>query len=140
MSNRGARRRLGWMLRVVMPLLVCSSAHATAPHFTGLNILTPLLGSTVNLRSQGALSGSAPMQIQSVSVGRAGLGISANVVGGVCVQISKVLGIDLLSAGALLDVVVANPEAPRGVRGTIAVLPGLANNNDLGTCSDPSRA
>ncbi len=136
------RRRLRtWLLRLVLSVFVCSpAAHAAAPHFTGLNILTPVIGSTVNLRSQGALSGSAPMQIQSVSVLPLGLGVRATVVGGVCVEITNALGIDLLSVGALLSVVVSNPEAPRGVRGTIAILPGLASNNDLSTCVDPRKA
>lgn len=142
--DRTARKCGRWIsaLRIVLPLLILisPSAKAAAPYFTGLGILTPIAGSTVNLRSQGALAGSAPMRVESVSILPLGLGVSADVVNGVCVQVTNTLGIDLLSAGVLLSVLVSNPEAPRGVRGTILLLPGLSNNNDLNSCADPSTA
>src|SRR5688572_16795958 len=106
-----------WLPRIALAMLLLSpAAHATAPYFTGLQVLTPLTGGTINLRSQGAISGSGPISVQSVSVFPLSLLVSAEVVNGVCVRVSNPLGLDFLSLGAVPNVVVTNPEAPRGVR------------------------
>lgn len=130
--------RLFGLLGLLLALAVPPAAHATAPSFTGLSVLAPLTGGLVNLRSQGAISGSAPMTIQSVSILPIGIGVSASIADGVCVQITNTLGIDLASVGAVISVVATNADAPRGVRGTIAVLSGLPTNNNTAACADPS--
>lgn len=121
-------------------LLMATAVNATAPSFTSLAILTPLTGGLVNLRSQGAIAGSAPMTITSVSILPLALGVNVSIVNGVCVQITNTTGLDLAALGVLLDVVVTNPDAPKGVHGVVAVRSGSSSNNNLTTCADPSTA
>jgi outer membrane autotransporter protein len=126
-----------YLLFTLAPLLLTSIAQGAAPSFNPLAILTPLNGGVVNLRSQGAIAGSAPMTISSVSILPLALGVSVNVVNGVCVQITNTTGLDLAALGVLLNVVVTNPDAPKGVRGVIYVRSGSSSNNNLATCADP---
>jgi outer membrane autotransporter protein len=134
------RRWFPYLSSVFAALLLTAPAQAAAPSFNSLAVLAPLTGGIANLRSQGAISGSAPMTITSASILPLALGVSVSVVNGVCVQITNTTGLDLASLGVLLNVVVTNPEAPKGVRGVIALRSGNASNNNLATCADPNTA
>ena len=114
------------------------NAHAAPPTFTGGAALTTGGTSIVNLRTQGAIAGSAPIDVQVnavrvggilsplISIVRSLVPATSNTV---CLQIGNVLGLDLSILGVEVDVTAFNADAPGGVPGRIVVRAGLAPND-----------
>lgn len=110
-------------------------AAADPPGTTGAAAAVAPLGEQINLRSQGALVGTAPMTITAAATNNSI--VFATPTSGVCVQIDNPQGIDYVAAGVQLQVTVANVDAPNGVSLTIPLAPG-SGNNDLAACADPN--
>lgn len=113
---------------------LATSATAAPPSFTGEDIRAQGPSTLVNLRGQGAIAGTAPMNVQ-VNAVRVG-GILSPLIGvlrsvlqpgvqtSVCVEVTNLLGLDLSFLGVEIDVTAFNAEAPSGVSGRIAVRTG----------------
>ncbi|MGH8174991.1 MAG: autotransporter domain-containing protein [Steroidobacter sp.] len=130
-----------WRLRVVAPaiLLVAPTLHADPPSFSGSDIVASGPSTIVNLRGQGAVNGTAPLDVRVnavrvggilsplISVLRAVLQPGANA--SVCVQVQNLLGLDLTFLGVELDVTAFNAESPNGVNGRIVVRTGIGSED-----------
>lgn len=140
MMWRTAARRL---IAFALLLLGASVARADPPTFTGQAIRASGSDALVNLRGQGALAGSAPMNVQVTAV-RVGGVLSpvinpvVNIVRAVlqpgadptvCVQVQNLLGLDLTFLGVEIDVTAFNAESPNGVSGRIRVQSGLGGED-----------
>src|SRR5688500_8490323 len=114
----------------------CSPIPAAAdpPSFTGEEILASGPSTLVNLRGQGAIAGTAPINVQVNAVRVGGIlsplisivrrvldpGASASV----CVEVQNLLGLDLTFLGVEVDVTAFNAEAPNGVSARVVVRTG----------------
>jgi outer membrane lipase/esterase len=115
--------------------VVSQIAVAAPPSYTGGTAAVAQFGEQINLRSQGLLAGTAPMVITTATTNNS-LVIATPTVG-LCVQINNGQGVDYASNGVLLQVTVANVDAPSGVLLTIPLAQGAGNNN-LAACADPN--
>ncbi|HEY4368005.1 MAG TPA: autotransporter domain-containing protein [Steroidobacteraceae bacterium] len=114
-------------------------ALAEAPSFTGSAVLATGSSTLVNLRGQGAVTGTAPMNVQVnavrvggilsplISVLRAVLQPGVNT--SVCVQVQNLLGLDLTFLGVEMDVTAFNADSPTGVSGRVVVQTGLGGED-----------
>ena len=118
--------------------LVAVSAQAAPPSFTGNVALASGNTSIVNLRAQGAIVGSAPLDVQVNAVRVGGvlsplISIVRSLVPAanntVCVQVVNLLGLDLSILGVEVDVTAFNADAPNGVSGRIVVRAGTASDD-----------
>ncbi|MET0498832.1 MAG: autotransporter domain-containing protein [Steroidobacteraceae bacterium] len=127
-------------LHATAALLLCLAltAQAAPPSFTGGVALTTGRTSIVNLRAQGAITGSAPIDVQVNAVRVGGIlspliSIVRSLVPAtsstVCLQIGNVLGLDLSILGVEVDVTAYNADAPGGVPGRVVIRAGLAPND-----------
>ncbi len=119
----------------ISALLLTGVATAAPPSFTGEDIQAQGASTIVNLRAQGALAGTAPVDVRVnavrvggilsplISILRTVLQPGANA--SVCVEVTNLLGLDLTFLGVELDVTAFNAEAPNGVSGRINVRTGL---------------
>jgi outer membrane autotransporter protein len=119
-------------------LFAAALVQAAPPSFTGNVARTSGTASIVNLRAQGAITGTAPIDVRvnAVRVGgilspliaivRSLVPTSNNTV---CVEVTNLLGIDLSVLGVEVDVTAFNAEAPGGVSGRIVVGSGSANDD-----------
>jgi outer membrane autotransporter protein len=142
------RRALAWIdarcfaLRGVMAVcaFACSfAAYADPPSFTGEPIRSQGSTSLVNLRGQGALVGTAPIDVQVnavrvggvlsplISVLRSVLDPGAEV--SVCVEVQNLLGLDLTFLGVEADITAFNEDAPNGVTGRVVIQSGLGGED-----------
>jgi outer membrane autotransporter protein len=146
MSSKDVRRRIAvrrvalsrWLL-IVGALLLGAHTFAAPPSFTGQDVRAQGSSTLVNLRGQGAIAGTAPLDVQ-VNAVRVG-GILSPLIGvlrsilqpgaqtSVCVQVTNLLGLDLSFLGVEIDVTAFNAEAPAGVSGRIAVRTGLGGED-----------
>jgi outer membrane autotransporter protein len=120
-------------------LLFCGLADAAPPSFTGQPIEAQGASTIVNLRAQGAVTGTAPVDVRVnavrvggilsplVSILRTVLQPGANT--SVCVEVTNLLGLDLTFLGVELDVTAFNAEAPNGISGRINVRTGLGGED-----------
>jgi outer membrane autotransporter protein len=123
----------------VFALLCAANAFAAPPSFTGEEIQAQGATTIVNLRAQGAIAGTAPVDVR-VNAVRVG-GILSPLIGilrtvlqpgastSVCVQVTNLLGLDLSFLGVELDVTAFNAESPNGVSGRINVRTGLGGED-----------
>jgi outer membrane autotransporter protein len=141
-----AHRALRWIAAAVWSLFA-AAAVAAPPSFTGQSVRASGSNSIVNLRAQGALAGSAPVNVRVnavrvggvlsplISIVRAVLqpGASASV----CVEVQNLLGLDLTILGVEMDVTAFNADAPNGVSGRIVVRSGIGGEDiSPGACAD----
>jgi outer membrane autotransporter protein len=120
-------------------LLLCAHGFAAPPSFTGDDVLAQGQQTLINLRGQGAIAGTAPIDVQ-VNAVRVG-GILSPLIGilrsvlqpsaqtSVCVQVTNLLGLDLSFLGVEVDVTAFNADAPNGISGRIAVRTGRAGED-----------
>lgn len=120
-------------------LIIGFPAYAQAPRFTGQAVLATGPSTIVNLRGQGALTGTAPMNVQVnevrvggilsplISVLRSVLQPGAQA--SVCVEVQNLLGLDLTFLGVEIDVTAFNADAPAGVSGRIRVQTGVGGED-----------
>lgn len=120
-------------------LALAPSVRADPPAFTGEPVRSSGSSSLVNLRGQGALVGTAPINVQVnavrvggilsplVSVVRAVLDPGAQA--SVCVEVQNLLGLDLTFLGVEVDVTAFNEDAPNGVSGRVVVRSGLGGED-----------
>ncbi|HVF17293.1 MAG TPA: PKD domain-containing protein, partial [Steroidobacteraceae bacterium] len=123
----------------VFALLCATNSFAAPPSFTGEEIQAQGASTIVNLRAQGAVAGTAPMDVR-VNAVRVG-GVLSPLIGilravlqpgastSVCVQVTNLLGLDLTFLGVELDVTAFNAEAPNGISGRINVRTGLGGED-----------
>lgn len=122
-------------------------ALADAPVFTGDVVVASGSSTLVNLRAQGAITGTAPMNVQVnavrvggvlsslISVVRTVLQAGAST--SVCVEVQNLLGLDLTVLGVEVDVTAFNADAPGGVSGSIVVQQGVGGEDVSAlACSD----
>jgi outer membrane autotransporter protein len=130
--------RWGGLLLSVLALGFAVGADAAAPSFTGNVALASGNTSLVNLRAQGAIAGSAPLDVQVNAVRVGGvlsplISIVRSLVPAsnstVCLQVVNLLGLDLSILGVEVDVTAFNAEAPGGVSGRITVRAGSASDD-----------
>ena len=126
-------------LTVVGAALLATTVHAAPPSFTGEEVRAQGASTIVNLRGQGAIAGSAPMNVQ-VNTVRVG-GVLSPLIGvlrtvlqpgaqtSVCVEVTNLLGLDLTFLGVEIDVTAFNADAPNGVSGRIDVRTGLGGED-----------
>jgi outer membrane autotransporter protein len=137
-DSAGVRRwRLPWwpkLFALACVVLFAKPAAADPPSFTGEEILASGPSTLVNLRGQGAIAGTAPINVQVNAVRVGGIlsplisivrrvldpGASASV----CVEVQNLLGLDLTFLGVEVDVTAFNAEAPNGVSARIVVRTG----------------
>jgi outer membrane lipase/esterase len=119
--------------------LFATPAAADRPSFTGEEVLASGPSTLVNLRGQGAIAGTAPINVQVNAVRVGGVlsplisvlrrvldpGASASV----CVEVQNLLGLDLTFLGVEVDVTAFNAEAPNGVSGRIVVQTGIGGED-----------
>jgi outer membrane autotransporter protein len=120
-------------------LALAPSVKADPPAFTGEPVQASGGSSLVNLRGQGALVGTAPINVQVnavrvggilsplISVVRAVLDPGAQA--SVCVEVQNLLGLDLTFLGVEVDVTAFNEDAPNGVNGRVVVRSGLGGED-----------
>lgn len=120
-------------------LLLSAVALAAPPSFTGQDVRAQGPSTLVNLRGQGAIAGTAPINVQ-VNAVRVG-GILSPLIGvlravlqpgvdaSVCVEVTNLLGLDLTFLGVEIDVTAFNAEAPTGISGRVAVHTGLGGED-----------
>lgn len=123
----------------LLALFFTARAVADPPSFTGDAVLASGSTSIVNLRAQGAIEGTAPLNVQVnnvrvggilsplISVLRSVLQPGANT--SVCVEVQNLLGLDLSFLGVEIDVTLFNAEAPGGVSGRITVQTGVGGED-----------
>jgi outer membrane autotransporter protein len=114
-------------------------AQAAPPAFTGEPIRSDSSTDLVNLRGQGAIIGTAPIDVQVnavrvggilsplISIVRAVLDPGAQA--SVCIQVQNVLGLDLTFLGVEADITAFNAEAPNGVSGRVVIRNGLGGED-----------
>lgn len=124
---------------VVGLLAIAVSANAQAPRFTGQSVLASGPSTIINLRGQGAITGTAPMDVQ-VNAVRVG-GVLSPLIGvlrtilqpgaqaSVCVEVQNLLGLDLTFLGVEIDVTAFNADSPNGVSGRIQLQTGLGGED-----------
>jgi uncharacterized protein YhjY with autotransporter beta-barrel domain len=112
---------------------------ADAPAFTGSGVVASGPSTIVNLRAQGAITGTAPMNVQVngvrvggilsplISILRAVLQPGADA--SVCVEVQNLLGLDLTFLGVEVDVTVSNADAPGGISGRVVVQTGVGGED-----------
>lgn len=115
------------------------TARAEPPRFTGQAVLASGADSIVNLRGQGALTGTAPMNVQVTGVRVGGVlsplisvlrtVLQPGAQASVCVEVQNLLGLDLTFLGVEFDVTAFNADAPGGVSGSIQVQTGLGGED-----------
>jgi outer membrane autotransporter protein len=143
------RTALARVLMQVWLVLFSLPAFADPPSFTGQEIRASGPSTLVNLRGQGALVGTAPINVQVNAVRVGGIlsplisvlrrvldpGASASV----CVEVQNLLGLDLNFLGVEVDVTAFNAEAPGGVRASIVVQNGSGGEDiSPAACADAS--
>jgi hypothetical protein len=123
----------------LMLLAVASLASADPPSFTGEPIRSSGASSLVNLRGQGAITGTAPIDVQVnavrvggilsplISIIRAVLDPGAEA--SVCIEVQNLLGLDLTFLGVEVDITAFNADAPNGVSGRVVVRSGLGGED-----------
>lgn len=133
----GPRRAVA--LCALVACLAAPASFADAPSFTGNAIVASGPSTVVNLRGQGAISGTAPMNVEVnavrvggilsplISILRAVLQPGVNT--SVCVQVQNLLGLDLTFLGVEMDVTAFNADAPGGISGRIVVRTGLGGED-----------
>jgi outer membrane autotransporter protein len=135
------RRPLSWPLLFVLAccVLFVRPAAADPPSFTGEEVRAAGPSTIVNLRGQGAIAGTAPINVQVNAVRVGGIlsplisivrrvldpGASASV----CVEVQNLLGLDLTFLGVEVDVTAFNAEAPNGVSGRVVVQTGIGGED-----------
>jgi outer membrane autotransporter protein len=135
------------LLVAIVALLLGVRAFAAPPSFTGEGIRAQGQSTLVNLRAQGAIAGTAPMDVQVNAVRVGGLlspliGVLRTILQpgaqtSVCVEVTNLLGLDLSFLGVEIDVTAFNAEAPGGVSGRIAVRTGLGGEDTSAlACAD----
>ncbi len=129
---------LGWM-GVLVSFAMIVPANADPPSFTGEPILSSGPSTLVNLRGQGAITGTAPINVQVnavrvggilsplISVVRAILDPGAQA--SVCVEVQNLLGLDLTFLGVEAEITAFNAEAPNGVTGRVVIRSGLGGED-----------
>ncbi|MGH8188653.1 MAG: PKD domain-containing protein, partial [Steroidobacteraceae bacterium] len=136
-----ARGAPSWSLLCLFACFALSARPAAAdpPSFTGEEILASGPATLVNLRGQGAIAGTAPINVQVnavrvggilsplISILRRVLDPGASV--SVCVEVQNLLGLDLTFLGVEVDVTAFNAEAPGGVSGRIIVQTGIGGED-----------
>jgi outer membrane autotransporter protein len=132
--KRGLRLAIG-----IGALLLCARGLAAPPAFTGDDVLAQGPQTLVNLRGQGAIAGTAPIDVQVNAVRVGGLlspligvlraVLQPNAQSSVCVQVTNLLGLDLSFLGVEIDVTAFNADAPNGVSGRIAVRSGTGGED-----------
>ena len=134
-----AARAALYRLSAVGALLCATTTLAAPPSFTGEDVRAQGPSTIVNLRGQGAIAGSAPMNVQ-VNAVRVG-GILSPLIGvlrtvlqpgaqtSVCVEVTNLLGLDLTFLGVEIDVTAFNADAPNGVSGRVGVRTGLGGED-----------
>ncbi len=132
------RAALRWTLALFI-LPFAAPSYADPPAFTGEGVRSSGSTSIVNLRGQGALVGTAPINVQVnavrvggilsplVSVLRAVLDPGAQA--SVCIEVQNLLGLDLTFLGVEVDVTAFNADAPNGVSGRVVVRSGLGGED-----------
>ncbi|HEY8540116.1 MAG TPA: PKD domain-containing protein, partial [Steroidobacteraceae bacterium] len=120
-------------------LVLAPRAFAAPPSFTGEEIRAQGPSTLVNLRGQGVIAGTAPINVQVNAVRVGGvLSPLINVLRAilqpgvdttVCVEVTNLLGLDLTFLGVEIDVTAFNAEAPNGVSGRIRVRSGIGGED-----------
>lgn len=120
-------------------LALALPAKADPPSFTGEPVRSSGSSSVVNLRGQGALVGTAPINVQVnavrvggilsplISVVRAVLDPGAQA--SVCVEVQNLLGLDLTFLGVEAEVTAFNADAPNGVTGRVVIQSGIGGED-----------
>lgn len=128
-------------LASALVLLVCLArpANADPPAFTGEPVQSSGSSSIVNLRGQGAIVGTAPINVQVnavrvggilsplISIVRAVLDPGAQA--SVCIEVQNLLGLDLTFLGVEADITAFNEDAPNGVSGTVRIQSGIGGED-----------
>jgi outer membrane autotransporter protein len=137
MTNRLAA--IGLSIAAAFVALLPRAVDAAAPSFTGQSVRASGASALVNLRGQGAIGGTAPLNVQVNAVRVGGvLSPLINVVrsvlqpgaqASVCLQVQNLLGLDLTFLGVEIDVTAFNADAPNGISGRIRVQTGLGNED-----------
>ena len=119
--------------------LFANPAAADPPSFTGEEILASGPSTLVNLRGQGAIAGTAPLNVQVNAVRVGGIlsplisilrrVLEPGATASVCVEVQNLLGLDLTFLGVEVDVTAFNAEAPNGVSGRIVVRTGIGGED-----------
>jgi outer membrane autotransporter protein len=119
--------------------LFTKPAVADPPSFTGEEILASGPSTLVNLRGQGAIAGTAPVNVQINAVRVGGIlsplisivrrVLEPGATASVCVEVQNLLGLDLTFLGVEVDVTAFNAEAPNGVSGRIVVQTGIGSED-----------
>jgi outer membrane autotransporter protein len=114
-------------------------ASADPPSFTGEPVQSSGTSSLVNLRGQGAIAGTAPINVQVnavrvggilsplISVVRAVLDPGAQA--SVCIEVQNLLGLDLTFLGVEAEITAFNAEAPNGVTGRVVIQNGFGGED-----------
>lgn len=136
-ASFGRRALRGVLLALAMS---CATlAHATPPAFTGEALQNNGSNNLINLRGQGAIVGTAPIDVQVnavrvggilsplISVVRAVLDPGAQA--SVCIQVQNLLGLDLTFLGVEADITAFNAEAPNGVNGRVVIRNGFGGED-----------
>jgi outer membrane autotransporter protein len=130
LRGRAAFKSAALVLALVLP----SMAHADVPSFTGEPLRSSGSNTLVNLRGQGAIVGTAPIDVQVnavrvggilsplISIVRRVLDPGAQV--SVCIEVQNLLGLDLTFLGVEADITAFNAEAPNGINGRVAIQNG----------------
>ena len=135
-------RQLGCLRRTTFALLTLmfmAPALADPPTFTGDSVLANGPSTLVNLRAQGAINGTAPMNVQVTGVRVGGIlsplisvlrtVLQPGATTSVCVEVQNLLGLDLTFLGVEVDVTAFNADAPGGVSGRITVQTGFGGED-----------
>jgi outer membrane autotransporter protein len=127
-----------WIAFAVLALLT-HAANADAPAFTGDPVRSTGASSLVNLRGQGAIVGTAPINVQVnavrvggilsplISVLRAVLDPGAQA--SVCVEVQNLLGLDLTFLGVEAEITAFNADAPNGISGRVVIQNGIGGED-----------
>ena len=133
--------RIAWraVLALACVALFAEPAAADPPSFTGEEILASGPSTLVNLRGQGAIAGTAPVNVQVNAVRVGGIlsplisivrrVLEPGATASVCVEVQNLLGLDLTFLGVEVDVTAFNAEAPNGVSGRIVVQTGVGGED-----------
>ena len=134
--TRGALRNV---VLAISALLLGASAFAAPPSFTGEDVQAQGASTIVNLRGQGAIAGTAPIDVRVNAVRVGGVlsplisivrtVLQSGATTSVCVEVTNLLGLDLTFLGVEIDVTAFNADAPSGVSGTIDVRTGVGGED-----------
>lgn len=124
---------------LLLALACAMQAHAAPPAFTGEPIRSTGSTNLVNLRGQGAIVGTAPIDVQVnavrvggilsplISIVRSVLDPGAQA--SVCIEVQNLLGLDLTFLGVEAEITAFNAEAPNGVSGRVVIRNGLGGED-----------